>query len=288
MNYRHAYHAGNFADVVKHALLALILERLTAKPAPLAVLDAFAGIGLYDLLAPEAQKTGEAARGIGRLWPPPRGLLGLAPYFSVLQAMNPAGALRHYPGSPELARRLLRPQDRLMLVELHPEDCAALRRALGRDERVQIHQRDGFEALPALLPPAERRGLVLVDPPYEQPDEAQRLVRAVARAYRRWPTGVYALWYPIKERGPAAALLAALKAAIPRRLLAAELTVFAEERAFRLNGCGLALINPPWQLDALLAEQLPRLQALLAQDGGGVRVEWLRGEEPAGNSPQDL
>lgn len=281
MNYRHAYHAGNFADVLKHAVVALILERLAAKAAPLAVLDAFAGIGLYDLQSPEAGKTGESARGIGRLWPPPKGPLGqgLAPYMAVLQALNPAGGLRHYPGSPELARRLLRPQDRLVLVELHPADCAALRRALGRDERVQVHQRDGFEALPALLPPAERRGLVLVDPPYEQPDEARRLVRAVARAYRRWPTGVYALWYPIKERGPAEALLAALAAVIPRRLLVAELTVFAEERAFRLNGCGLALINPPWQLDGALAELLPRLQPLLAQDGGGTRVAWLRGED---------
>ncbi len=287
MNYRHAYHAGNFADVMKHLAVALILERLTAKPAPLAVLDAFAGIGLYDLAGVEAQKTGEAARGIQRLWPPPGGALGQggAPYWRVLAELNPRGALQFYPGSPELARRLLRPQDRLLLCELHPDDCGLLRRNLGRDPRVAIHQRDGFEALPALLPPKERRGLVLVDPPYEQPDEAARLVKALARAYRRWPTGVYALWYPIKERAPAEALLAAIRGVIPRRLLVAEMTIFAEDQPFRLNGCGLALVNPPWQLDRVLGDLLARLQPLLAQDGGGSRVEWLVGETPGDNEP---
>jgi 23S rRNA (adenine2030-N6)-methyltransferase len=287
MNYRHAYHAGNFADVVKHAVVALILRRLLAKPQPMMVLDAFAGVGLYDLGGVEALKTGEAARGIQRVWPPPGGALGqgLAPYLDVVAALNPRGPLALYPGSPELARRLLRLEDRLVLVELHPDDCGLLRRNLGRDPRVQIHQRDGFEALPALLPPAERRGLVLIDPPYEQPDEATRLAKALGRAYRRWPTGVYAVWYPIKERAPADALLAALRGVIPRRLLVAELTVFARDQAFRLNGCGLALVNPPWQLDQALGDLLPRLQPLLAQDGGGTRVEWLVGEGTPDNEP---
>ena len=287
MNYRHAYHAGNFADVVKHAVVALVLQRLLAKPQPLMVLDAFAGIGLYELGGVEALKTGEAARGIQRLWPPPAGVLGqgLGPYLEVVRALNPRGPVALYPGSPELALRLLRPQDRLVLVELHPDDCARLRRGYARDPRVEIHQRDGFEALPALLPPRERRGLVLVDPPYEQPDEPARLAKSLAKAYRRWPTGVYALWYPIKERAPAEALLQAIRAVIPRRRLVADRTIFGPEQAFRLNGCGLALVNPPWQLDPALGELLPRLQPLLAREGGGTRVEWLVGEEPPGNEP---
>lgn len=284
MNYRHAYHAGNFADVVKHATLALVIELLTGKDKPLALFDLFAGIGLYDLQGPEAQKTGEAERGIRRLWPPPKGPLGelLRPYLSVLTALNPQRELQFYPGSPELALRLLRPQDRLILAELHPDDAQSLRRRYRAEPQVAIHQRDGYEALPALLPPAERRGLVLVDPPYERSDEPQRLVKALGRAYRRWPTGCYLVWYPIKERPPAEGFLAALRQVVPRRLLAAEMTVFREERAFRLNGTGLAIVNPPWTLDRTVAELYARLQPLLAYDGGGSRVEWLAGEEAAG------
>jgi len=279
MNYRHAFHAGNFADVVKHAVLALLIGRLQAKEAPVTVLDLFAGIGLYDLAGEAALKTGEAAQGVARLWPPPPRLPDeLAPWFRLLRGLNPGAALRQYPGSPEVARRLLRPQDRLVLAELHPEDAASLRQRYGRDPQVALHRRDGFEALPALVPPAERRGLVLVDPPYERPDEAVRLVCGLARAYRRWPTGLYLVWYPIKERGPAEAFKQAVRAAVPRRLLAAELTVFAETRAFRLNGCGLLLANPPWQADEALAGLLAWLQPRLARDGGGSAVDWLAGE----------
>lgn len=284
MNYRHAYHAGNFADVVKHAALALLLRRLQQKETPLCVLDLFAGIGAYDLAGEEAAKTGEAAEGIGRLWPPPPKAPGeLAPYLEALAAMNggaSAGALpRHYPGSPELARRLLRPQDRLVLAELHPEDSGTLRRRYGRDGQVAVHRRDGYEALPALVPPAERRGLVLVDPPYERPDEPERLVRALARAYRRWPTGLYLVWYPIKDAGPLAAFKAAAREAVPRRLLAAELTLFDEMPAWRLNGCGLLLVNPPWQSAEALATLLGWLQPLLSRGGGRAAVRWLAPEE---------
>ncbi len=282
MNYRHAYHAGNFADVVKHAALALLLRRLQAKATPLAVLDLFAGIGAYDLAGEAALKTGEAAGGIGRLWPPAaRPAAELAAYLEVVAAMNPGGggALpRHYPGSPELARRLLRPQDRLVLAELHPEDAGSLRRRYGRDPQVAVHGRDGFEALPALVPPAERRGLVLIDPPYERPDEPERLVRALARAYRRWPTGLYVVWYPVKDPAALVAFKEAARQAVPRRLLTAELTLFAQSPAWRLNGCGLLLVNPPWQSDTALAALLERLQPLLARDGGGSRVEWLASE----------
>lgn len=284
MNYRHAYHAGNFADVVKHAALALLLRRLQQKETPLCVLDLFAGIGAYDLAGEEATKTGEAAEGIGRLWPPPRKAPAeLAPYLEVLAAMNAAAGAAplpgHYPGSPEVARLLLRPQDRLVLAELHPEDSATLRRRYGRDARVAVHRRDGFEALPALVPPAERRGLVLIDPPYERPEEPERLLRALSRAYRRWPTGLYLVWYPIKEAAASAAFTSAAREAVPRRLLAAEITLFDETPAWRLNGCGLLLVNPPWQSDAALTTLLAWLQPLLSRGGGRSAVRWLAPEE---------
>lgn len=248
------------------------------------MLDLFAGVGAYDLAGEEAGKTGEAAEGIGRLWPPPAKVPpDVRPYLDVLAAMNAGGSVgslpRHYPGSPELARRLLRPQDRLTLAELHPEDAGLLKRRYGRDPQVAVHRRDGFEALPALVPPAERRGLVLIDPPYERPEEADRLVKGLARAYRRWPTGLYVVWYPIKDPAPVAAFKQAARAAVPRRLLAVELTLFDETPAWRLNGCGLLLANPPWQSERALGELLAWLQPLLARGGGSSKVEWLAGEE---------
>jgi 23S rRNA (adenine2030-N6)-methyltransferase len=234
MNYRHAFHAANFADVVKHAALALLVGRLQAKEGALALLDLFAGLGVYDLESEAARKTGEAEAGLFRLWPPPKGELGqlLAPWLAQVAALNGGATARRpkfYPGSPELLRRLLRPQDRLVLAELHEGDFATLRRRYGQDPQIAVHKRDGFEALPALVPPPERRGLVLIDPPYEQPDEGDRLARALQRAYRRWPTGVYAIWYPVKDPTALAPWLERLREAVPRRLLQAELSLFDEQ-----------------------------------------------------------
>jgi len=286
MNYRHAFHAANFADVVKHAALALLVERLKAKESAFAALDLFAGPGVYDLEGEAARKTGEAEAGLFRLWPPPKGELGalLAPWLAQVAALNGAAGARRprlYPGSPELLRRLLRPQDRLVLAELHEEEGAVLRRRYGQDPQVAVHRRDGFEALPALVPPAERRGLVLIDPPFEQPDEPRRLARALARAYRRWPTGVYVVWYPVKDPAELAPWLEALRQAVPRRLLQAELTLFDTLPAWRLNGCGLLFVNPPWRFEATLAALLRGLQPLLARDGGAARVVWLAGDDAA-------
>ncbi|MEI6560228.1 MAG: 23S rRNA (adenine(2030)-N(6))-methyltransferase RlmJ [Rhodospirillaceae bacterium] len=288
MNYRHLYHAGNAADVVKHAVLALLLERLGAKPAPFFVLDSHAGIGRYDLASEPAQRTGEAAGGIGRLLavlaagaPPPPELAGYLAAVAVLNGADEAAAcgVRWYPGSPRLARALMRPGDRLVLAEAHPEDARTLKREFAGDRQVHVHHRDGWAALTAFLPPTERRGLVLIDPPYEAADEAARLVAGLAAAHRRWPTGIFALWYPIKERAWVWRLHEALVATGIGRQLMVELTVLPEDDWRRLNGCGMIVINPPWQLDGALTGLLPWLHHALAPGTGGSRVAWLVPED---------
>ncbi|MBM3539607.1 MAG: 23S rRNA (adenine(2030)-N(6))-methyltransferase RlmJ [Alphaproteobacteria bacterium] len=282
MNYRHAYHAGNFADVVKHAVLALLVERLKLKDSAFAVLDTHAGIGRYDLRSGPAQKTGEFRSGILRLLEQdPRSLPAeLKPYLGAVRALNggagfTAGSLRWYPGSPRMVRSLLRRQDRLTLLELHPEDAAALTELFARDRQVTVRQADGYIGLKALLPPPERRGLVLIDPPFERRDEFERLARGLRQAYRRWATGQYLLWYPIKDRAPVDAFHAALKAASIPRILLVEFLRHPADDAERLNGCGLVLVNPPWKTEEALRALLPALAKILADDKGTTRVEWL-------------
>jgi len=285
MNYRHAYHAGNFADVVKHAVLALLIEHLKAKDSPFQVLDTHAGIGRYDLSSAEAQKTGEFRSGVLRLLDadPPRLPQELEPYLRVVRALNRgAPSLRWYPGSPRLALDLLRTQDRLVLLELHPEDARTLANAFAGDVRVKVHAADGYTALKAFLPPKERRGLVLIDPPFEKKDEFARLARGLRHAHRRWATGLYLLWYPIKDRPPVAEFHERLKASGIPRILIAEFLLRPAKDPERLNGCGLVLVNPPWQVDATLQALLPKLVALLASErGAAARVDWLVPEPAA-------
>jgi 23S rRNA (adenine2030-N6)-methyltransferase len=292
VNYRHAYHAGSFTDVVKHAVLALALERLKAKDAAFCVLDTHAGIGRYDLTAPAARKTGEYMTGIGRLLErDPQSLPGeLRPYLGAVRALNGGalrqGGLRWYPGSPRLVRSLLRRQDRLMALELHPEDAAALAALFERDPQVTVQQMDGYTGLKALLPPKERRGLVLIDPPFEVKDEFERLVQGLRQAHRRWATGHYIIWYPIKDRQPVAAFHDALKATGIARILAVELLLRPAEEPQRLNGCGLVLVNPPWPIEDKLRKLMPVLATILgAEPGGGSRVEWLVPEIPPPVTP---
>jgi 23S rRNA (adenine2030-N6)-methyltransferase len=282
MNYRHAYHAGNFADVVKHAVLALALDHLKAKDTAFCVIDTHAGIGRYDLEATAARKTGEYKTGIGRLLErDPQTLPSeLRPYLGAVKALNGGGlgtgSLRWYPGSPRLVRSLLRPQDRLVALELHPEDAAALAALFARDPQVRVQQGDGYVGLKALLPPKERRGLVLVDPPFEAKDEFERVVQGLRQAHRRWATGSYVFWYPVKDRPPVAAFHEALKATGIARILAVELLLRAPDDAQRLNGCGLILVNPPWPLEDKLRSLMPALAELLgAEADGGSSVEWL-------------
>jgi 23S rRNA (adenine2030-N6)-methyltransferase len=274
VNYRHAYHAGNFADVVKHAALALMLEHLAAKDKPFAVLDTHAGIGRYDLAAIEAEKTGEYRDGILKVLDRPHA--ALARYLGVVAALNPGLAMpRIYPGSPELIARLTRPQDRVQLVELHPEDAAALAESYAGDGRIAVYGEDGYAALKALLPPQPRRGLVLIDPPFEVTDEFARLARGLRHAHRRFATGIYLLWYPIKARAPVAAFHGEIAQGDMRRVMIAELLLRPDDDPERLNGCGLVIVNPPWRFAETLADLLKWLRGRLAPQGGRMRVEML-------------
>lgn len=281
MNYRHAYHAGNFADVFKHGILVLLLEHLKRKPGPFFVLDTHAGTGDYDLRSAEAEKTGEHRSGIDRLDAAPTIPEPLGPYVRLVRAANGPGPLRRYPGSPWIIRALLRPCDRLIACELHPADAETLAAQFAGDRQVAASRMDGYQALKALLPPRERRGLVLIDPPYEDRDETNRILGAIALGLRRWATGIFAVWYPIKERAAVWRFHDRLAELGLPRTLVAELTVAEEDDPFRLNGCGMVIVNPPWRLDEILASTLPALRGILSPGVGASRVEWLVPETDA-------
>lgn len=282
MNYRHIYHAGNFADVLKHAVLARLIVYLQQKDKAFRVLDTHAGIGLYDFSAEEAQKTGEWRDGIGRLMEAdlPEGVAALLePYLGAIRALNPQGPITLYPGSPKLARMLFRPQDRLSAMELHPDDSRALARLFEGDYQVRVTELDGWLALGAHLPPKEKRGIVLVDPPFEAEGEYERLVDGLAKAYRRFATGTYCLWYPIKKGAPIAEFHEALKALEIPKMLCAELSVRSDRETTGLSGSGLIIVNPPFTLKDELHLLLPELKRVLAQDRfASQRCFWLRGE----------
>lgn len=279
MNYRHAFHAGSFADVVKHAVLCRILMHLREKPAPFRVIDTHAGAGLYNLTNEEASRSGEWRDGIARvlaanLTPDIAELL--KPYLDVIGALNERGVLKIYPGSPALVRAWLRGEDRLIACELEPNAATALATQLRGDPRIKTLEIDGWTALSAYVPPNERRGLVLVDPPFEADDDFRQLSQGLAAAHRKWPTGSYALWYPIKGRAGPDALAKAIKRLGIAKVLRAELMVATMTDATRLNGCGMILVNPPWTLEGELSRLLPALSAILAPGGkGGHRLDWL-------------
>ena len=285
MNYRHAFHAGSFADVFKHAVLCRILHYLRGKPAAFRVIDTHAGAGLYDLTGAEASRGGEWHDGIerllaARLTEPVAALL--APYLDVIGALNERGRLRTYPGSPAIVRAWLRPQDRLIACELEPKAAAALGRSLRGDNRIKTIAVDGWSALSAYVPPPERRGLVLVDPPFEEDGDFHRLSHGLAGAHRKWATGIFALWYPIKDRGEPDALAKRLRRLGIGKTLRAELSVAPLSDPTRLNGSGLILVNPPWTLHGELSMLLPALAGVLGrQDQGGFKLDWLSGEAEA-------
>jgi len=286
VNYRHAFHAGGFADVFKHAVLCRILHYLRAKPAAFRVIDTHAGAGLYDLAGPEASRGGEWHDGIERLMAaqlaaPVAALL--VPYLEVIGALNERGRLKTYPGSPALARAWLRPQDRLIACEIEPQAAAALRQNLRGDTRIKTLEIDGWTALGAYVPPKERRGLVLVDPPFEQDSDFFRLARGLTAAHRKWATGIYALWYPIKGRSEPDALAKSLRRLGIAKMLCAELIVAPLSDPTRLNGCGLILVNPPWTLESELSVLLPALAGILGRDGkGGFKLDRLTRAAPQG------
>jgi 23S rRNA (adenine2030-N6)-methyltransferase len=283
MNYRHAFHAGSFADVVKHIVLVRILLHLRAKPAAFRVIDTHAGAGLYDLAGDEAARGGEWREGIGRLVAAAIGEEAralVAPYLDAVAACNGgAGRLAVYPGSPLLVRSLLRPQDRLIACELEPNAAATLARNLRRDVRSKAVAIDGWTALNAYVPPKERRGVVLIDPPFEDAADSQRLAHGLAAAHRKWPGGIYLLWYPIKEREAPDALARRLRQSGVGKILRAELRVAVPAASTRLAACGLIVVNPPWTLAGELEILLPELAAALAGAEGAHRVDWLAGEK---------
>ena len=275
MNYRHAFHAGNFADVHKHVVLLALLERLKRKPKPLLYLDTHAGRGSYDLRAEDATRSGESREGIARLAGRPVRSADLLRY---LQATHAAGAApTHYPGSPLIALGALREGDRAVLVEQQPAEAQALQQATSRMRDVSIVCGDGYAALKAYLPPRENRGLVLIDPPYEADTEFADAERALRLGLSRWPNGVFALWYPIKAGTQARRLNAALHSSGLRKLLRLELTVRPADSPIGLNGSGLVIANPPWKFEGEIAEALTEAHAALS-DAGGSSVEWLVGE----------
>ena len=282
MNYRHGFHAGNHADVLKHVVLLALLEALGRKDTPYYVLDTHAGRGRYLLQGEQAGATGEAQGGIFRMVVL-RGLPALLQrYMKRVQADNPVGALVAYPGSPLLAAQVMRPQDRLHACELQPDEARALAALFREDARVQVHSRDGYGAMKALLPPKAHtggivRGLVLVDPPYEaQAAEFDAILAALDDALARWPTGIYAVWYPIKQRRTLLPFLRKAAALPCRSALVAELMVRPDDSPLRLNGSGMLLLNAPYQLDTELAAVLPTLVKLLGEDGASHRLEWLK------------
>ncbi len=283
MNYRHIYHAGNFADVLKHAVLARLIVYMTQKDKAFRVLDTHAGIGLYDLSSEEAQKTGEWQDGIGSILDadiPAKAKPLLQPYLTAVRDLNPDGGIKLYPGSPKLTRMLMRPQDRLSAMELHPDDYETLHRLFDGDFQSRITQLDGWLALGAHLPPKEKRGLVLVDPPFEVAGEFERLADGLAKAWRRFSGGTFCLWYPLKQGAPIAAFHAALKALEIPKMLCAELSVRSDRDTTGLSGSGLIIVNPPYTLKDELDVLLPFLKDRLKQDRhASARAFWLRGEE---------
>ena len=272
MNYRHAFHVGNHADVLKHAVLIYCLAHMQRKDSALAVLDTHARIGRYDLAASEAQRSPEWRDGIGRLWgwtdAPPI----VAAYLDAVRALNPDGVLSHYPGSPQLIADRLRAQDVAELCELHPEDAATLRARFGRVSSMRVHQRDGWEALNALLPPPAPRGLVLIDPPYEEADELERAARALGPALKRFAHGMYLWWRPLKSASALDRVDAEALAQGARNILRADFWVNTPKLEGKLVGSSMLVINPPFGLDAALREALPHLSQWLAMGASGWRV----------------
>jgi 23S rRNA (adenine2030-N6)-methyltransferase len=283
MNYRHAYHAGNFADVVKHIILTRIVLYLQRKEQAFRVLDTHAGIGRYDLTGTEAGKTGEWVSGIGRLMgaeldAPVAELL--TPYLDIIRAENADGQMRHYPGSPLIVRHLLRKQDRLSALELHPQDARLLAEVFEGDFQTRVTELDGWLALGAHLPPKEKRGLVLIDPPFEIGGEFDRLVDGLTRAHKRFSGGTFALWYPVKDLLQVRRFTEMLSETGIPKILRTELMIRAPSSEPKLDGTGMIIVNPPFTLEAELQTILPALSKTLSDHpNAGFKVDWIRGEQ---------
>ncbi|MEO6012665.1 MAG: 23S rRNA (adenine(2030)-N(6))-methyltransferase RlmJ [Devosia sp.] len=281
MNYRHAFHAGNFADVMKHIILSRLIEYLKLKPGAFRVIDTHAGLGRYSLTGEEAKRNPEWKEGIGKLLAAELGARPkelIKPYLDVIASENQNATLARYPGSPLIARKLFRPQDRLSALELHPKDARELGKLFDGDVQARITALDGWLALNAYVPPKEKRGLVLIDPPFEEKGEWERIVDGLFKAHKKWATGLYAIWYPMKEPREVNSFISDLKSTGIKRIMRIELLV---ERAVagKLYGSGMIVVNPPFVLQDELNSILPALVKVLGRDGASHRIEWIRGEE---------
>lgn len=280
MNYRHAFHAGNFADVLKHVVVMMLVEHLKRKPAPFFYIDTHAGRGRYDLSDAEAQRSGEYKTGIGRLLEMKAAGLPaeIADYVALVRRCAGEGksAITAYPGSPLIVANLRRDKDRMVLVEAQPKEAGALQALFGRSRLVSVLESDGYAALKAHLPPRENRGLVLIDPPYESDLEFDKVLAALESAHERWPTGTFCVWYPLTDRAGPVRFHRDLARSWIRKILDVTLRVLPGDAAVGMGGAGLVIVNPPWQLDTRLQELLPQLHALLSPEGlGGSAVDWL-------------
>jgi|WetSurMetagenome_2_1015567.scaffolds.fasta_scaffold02703_5 23S rRNA (adenine2030-N6)-methyltransferase len=280
MNYRHSYHAGNFADVCKHSLLLVLLNKFLEKPTPFCYLETHAGSGLYDLKSIESGKTLEYQQGIAKLLNQHFKLPFLEQYVQLIKNINQNNELQLYLGSPLFAAQILREQDELILSELHPETFAQLKNLLKQDKRTHLHQRDGYEALKALLPPKLKRGLVFIDPAYEmQQKELNVAWQALMNGLQRWSQATFVLWYPIKHRQMLKSFYQQIQRSNVKKALAVELWVLPPDNELSLNGSGLLIVNPPWQFDMQATAILKVLQPLLSQSPhSGFNFIWLKEE----------
>ncbi|ELJ8443887.1 23S rRNA (adenine(2030)-N(6))-methyltransferase RlmJ [Vibrio cholerae] len=275
LSYRHSFHAGNHADVLKHIVQSLILNSLQQKEKPFVYHDTHSGVGRYDLTHDWSEKTGEYKQGIARVWQQDNIPAELDSYLDAIRQLNQGETLRYYPGSPQVARAHLREQDRMVLTELHPSDYPLLEQEFHRDRQVSIYKEDGFARLKASLPPQERRGLVLIDPPYELAKEYRDVVRAIAQSYKRWATGIYAIWYPVVNRCDIDDMLQGLQGLEIRKILQIELGVAPDTNERGMTASGMIVINPPWTLESQMQTILPFLKQAIAPATGHYKVEWV-------------
>lgn len=276
LSYRHSFHAGNHADVLKHTVLSLIIDSLNEKEKPYLYLDTHAGAGRYQLSGEHAERTGEYLEGIARIWEQEDLPEEMESYISCIKALNPNGKLRFYPGSPLIARHLLREDDKLSLTELHPSDYPMLRNEFTKDSRARTERADGYQQLKSKLPPHSRRGLTLIDPPYEIKSDYQAVVKGIQEGYKRFGTGVFALWYPVVMRQQIKRMFAELEATGIRRILQIELAVRPDSDQRGMTASGMIVINPPWKLEQQMTRILPWLHKQLVPAGTGhTKVSWI-------------
>ncbi|MDO6707435.1 23S rRNA (adenine(2030)-N(6))-methyltransferase RlmJ [Photobacterium sp. 1_MG-2023] len=275
LSYRHSFHAGNHADVLKHIVQSLILDALKQKEKPFVYHDTHSGVGRYDLQDERSEKTGEFLQGIARVWQRDDLPEALASYLDAIRVLNAGDTLRYYPGSPKVARAQIREQDRMVLSELHPTDFPLLLQEFRGDRQVRIYKEDGFARLKASLPPKERRGLVLIDPPYELKHEYMDVVDAIEESVHRWATGTYAIWYPVVYRSNIDAMLAGLEDLGIRKILQIELGVEPDTEERGMTASGMIVINPPWKLESQMATLLPWLQSVIAPTRGHTTLRWV-------------